>query len=77
MAIAPKPAKPTVKRRSAESIEHSRRDHRGKLVTMVSLRMSREMEARIEEHLKHRPGRVSRNTFIIEAIDEKLQDARK
>lgn len=80
MPIAPKPAKAAPPKRpvAADSIEHTRRDHRGKLVTPVSLRMATELDQRITKHLNLQPGRISRNTFIIQAIEEKLhRDARK
>lgn len=81
MAIArkpvPTPAHPDRKRTGAgETVESSRRDHAQRLMTMVPLRYPVELNAKVEASLKRRSARISRNSWIIEAIDEKLKRER-
>jgi predicted HicB family RNase H-like nuclease len=63
MAIAPKPIK----------LKKVRVDHRGKVMKSVALRLPNELHAQIIEALKNRPGHCSINTYIIEAVVEKLR----
>jgi hypothetical protein len=73
MAIARKVSAREERAYVSESLEAARTDHRGNLMKMVSLRMPDELDRRIEECLKTHTGRISRNTFILEAISEKLK----
>ena len=77
MAISRRTAStPKKKITKPESLESERRDHRGQLMTFMSLRVPTATITAIEKILKHRPGRVSRNTFIIEALEEKVERER-
>jgi hypothetical protein len=74
MAVARK-APSAAKRRippRVESEEAARRDHRGLLMMMLSLRMPVEHDSRIASAIAKRAGRISRNSYILEAIEEKL-----
>ena len=75
MAVTRK-ASVSVSRPRRESIEHARKDHRGHLMKMISLRLPVELDARMDRGLAKRPGRMSRNSYIIEAIDNQLKTDR-
>lgn len=46
--------------------------HEFKKRDRINLRLSQDILALIDDARSHRPGKVSRNTWIMEAISEKL-----
>jgi hypothetical protein len=54
------------------NLENGRLDHRGHLMKMISLRLPVELDARMDLGIQKRLGRISRNTYILQAIEEKL-----
>jgi hypothetical protein len=73
MAVTRKAKASTAAKPKRESIESSRRDHKGTLMGMISLRLPRDLISRVERSLKQQPGRISRNTYIINSIVSQLE----
>jgi hypothetical protein len=73
MAITPRPVKRA--RKTIPAPEPAVLDHRGKLMQKVLLRLPVEQCSRIDDYITQRPGKISRNTFILEAVEEKLKRA--